>query len=389
MPVDRNCADAALDPTIRSRIVHNINGLSMHVLEAGFETPRRPLALLLHGFPELAYSWRKVIVPLASAGFHVVAPDQRGYGATTGWDPAYDGDLASFRMLNLARDALGLVATLGYREIAAVIGHDFGASVAGWCALIRPDMFKSVVLMSAPFQGPPAMPFDTADAVRDPSDGPITPVLAIDPALAALNPPRKHYHAYYASRPADADMRQCRQGLHAFLRAYYHQKSGDWPGNEPVVLQAWSAAELAKLPTYYVMHRDQTMAEAVASTMPTDAEIQACNWLTEAELAVYAAEFARTGFQGGLNWYRARLVPGFIREMQLFSGRTIDVPACFISGACDWGIHQTPGALERMQTAVCTDFRSRHLIDGAGHWVQQERPEEVVRQLLAFLGGLR
>ena len=141
---------------IRARFVRDINGLTVHVLEAGYETPGRPCLLLLHGFPELAWSWRKVMVPLAAAGFHVVAPDQRGYGRTTGWDPDYDGDLASFRMLNLVRDAIGLVSALGYRSVEAVVGHDFGASVAAWCAVIRPDVFKRMAIMSAPFAGPPA-----------------------------------------------------------------------------------------------------------------------------------------------------------------------------------------------------------------------------------------
>src|SRR5438093_3761965 len=113
--------DIPLPSSIRSRYVDNINGLRMHVLEAGFETRNRPCVLLLHGFPELAYSWRKVMPPLAQAGFHVVAPDQRGYGRTTGWDGDYGGDVGSFRMLNLVRDALGLVSALGYRSVKAVI----------------------------------------------------------------------------------------------------------------------------------------------------------------------------------------------------------------------------------------------------------------------------
>src|SRR5690348_3940502 len=115
---------------VRARFVPAVNGLTMHILEAGFEAAGRPLVLLLHGFPELAWSWRKVMVPLAEAGLHVVAPDQRGYGRTTGWDADYDGDVASFRMLNLTRDTLGLIARLGHAHAAAVIGHDFGASVA-------------------------------------------------------------------------------------------------------------------------------------------------------------------------------------------------------------------------------------------------------------------
>src|SRR5258708_36376752 len=144
---------AVLPPGIRSRFVPGINGLRMHMLEAGFEAAGRPLVLLLHGFPEIAYSWRKVMLPLAEAGFHVVAPDQRGYGRTTGWDADFDGDLTPFRLLNEVRDALGLVAALGYRSVAAVVGHDFGASVAAWCAVVRPDLFRSVALMSAPFAG--------------------------------------------------------------------------------------------------------------------------------------------------------------------------------------------------------------------------------------------
>src|SRR5690348_2538607 len=159
---------AALPPGIRARFVPDINGLRMHVLEAGFEGGAdQPCLLLLHGFPELAFSWRKVMVPLAAAGFHVLAPDQRGYGRTTGWDGDYDGDVGSFRLMNLVRDALGLLSALGYRSAAAVIGHDFGSPVAAWCALLRPDIFRSVVLMSAPFAGPPSIAFDTANALPE------------------------------------------------------------------------------------------------------------------------------------------------------------------------------------------------------------------------------
>src|SRR5437762_901829 len=140
---------AWLPPGIRSRFVDNINGLRMHVLEAGFETSGRRCLLLLHGFPELAYSWRKVMPQLAAAGYHVIAPDQRGYGRTTGWQAEYDSSLHSFRLLNLVRDALGLVSAFGYAS-AAVAGHDFGSPVAAWCALVRPDVFRAVALMSAP-----------------------------------------------------------------------------------------------------------------------------------------------------------------------------------------------------------------------------------------------
>src|SRR6187399_476342 len=178
--------DIPLPSAIRSRFVENINGLRMHVLEAGHETKGRPCVLLLHGFPELAFSWRKVMPALAAAGYHVIAPDQRGYGRTTGWDASYDGDLGSFRLLNLVRDALGLVSAFGYRHVDAVVGHDFGSGVAAWGTLLRPDVFRSMVLMSAPFSGPPPLPFDTADAPPKPRRE--------DPVyrdLAALPRPRK------------------------------------------------------------------------------------------------------------------------------------------------------------------------------------------------------
>ncbi|MBM3522950.1 MAG: alpha/beta hydrolase, partial [Alphaproteobacteria bacterium] len=270
---------AALPAGVRSRHVAGINGLTMHVLEAGFEAPERPCLLLLHGFPELAYSWRRVMPALAAAGYHVIAPDQRGYGRTLGWDSDYDGDLASFRFFNLVRDALGVVDACGHRSVASVIGHDFGSPVAAWCALLRPDVFRSVVLMSAPFAGTP--PLVTEKTARERS-------ARVHDDLAALARPRKHYQWYYSTRSANADMWHCRQGVHDFLRAYYHHKSADWPGNRPYPLTAWTAAELAKLPTYYVMELDRTMAETVAPEMPSAATVAQCAWLPDSELAIYA-----------------------------------------------------------------------------------------------------
>ena len=380
----------ALPAGIRSRFVRGVNGLTMHLLESGFESKRRPCVLLLHGFPELAYSWRKVMLPLARAGYHVIAPDQRGYGRTTGWDGDYDGDLGSFRILNLVRDSLTLVSALGYRSVAAVVGHDFGSPVAAYCALVRPDVFNSVVLMSAPFAGPPALPFDTADQDSPNDERPgeadvRTAGPSVHDALAALPRPRKHYHWYYSTRAADADMRNCPQGVHAFLRAYYHTKSADWKQNQPFPLKSWSAGELAKLPTYYVMDLDQGMAQTVAREMPSTGEIAACGWLPDEELRVYSTAFARTGFQGGLQWYRCRTDERYAAELDLFSGRAIEVPACFIGGRSDWGVRQTPGALERMQDSACTRMLGCHLVDGAGHWVQQEQPEAVSGLLIEFL----
>jgi pimeloyl-ACP methyl ester carboxylesterase len=328
------------------------------------------LIILLHGFPELAYSWRKIILPLARAGFHVVAPDQRGYGRTTGWDGTYDGDPSSFRMTELVRDVLALVSALGYREAHAVVGHDFGSPVAAYCALIRRDVFRRVVLMSAPFGGAPQR--RSAPSSFDLND-----------SLGQLDPPRKHYQWYYATRDADEDIRDCPQGLPAFLRAYFHYKSADWPNNKPHPLGA-SVEELARMPTYYVMNAHENMAETVAPHMPSHAHVDNCHWLTEAEITVYSSEFERTGFQGGLQWYRCNLPGSSNAELDLFAGRTIDVPALFVAGRSDWGVYQAPGSFEAMQTTACTDMHGAHRISGAGHWVQQERPNETLQLLIPF-----
>jgi pimeloyl-ACP methyl ester carboxylesterase len=368
-----------LPAAIRSRFVEDINGLRTHVLEAGFRHEGGPCVLLLHGFPELAFSWRKVMPALADAGYHVIAPDQRGYGRTTGWDAHYDGELYPFRFTNLVRDALGVVSAFGYRSVSAVVGHDFGSPVAAWCALIRPDVFRSVVMMSAPFAGPPPLAFDTLDAPRPKREDPV------HRELAGLPRPRKHYQWYYSTREANADMLHASQGLHDFLRAYYHFKSADWKGNKPYPLQSWSAGELAKLPTYYVMDLARNMAQTVAEEMPSADQIAANRWLPERELAFYSAEYRRTGFQGGLQWYRCGTSDRFTAELETWSGRSIDVPSCFISGKQDWGTYQRAGALELMQTAACTRMLGCHLVEGAGHWVQQEQPGEVNRLLLQFL----
>jgi pimeloyl-ACP methyl ester carboxylesterase len=184
-------------------------------------------------------------------------------------------------------------------------------------------------------------------------------------------------------------MHRAPQGVHDFLRAYYHHKSADWKENAPYKLQSWSAGELAKLPTYYIMDFSENMAATVAKEMPSAAEIAANKWLTDSELAFYSAEYQRNGFQGGLQWYRCGISGAFIPELQTWSGRTIDQPSAFISGKQDWGTYQRPGVFEAMQTKACTNMTGCHLVDRAGHWVQQEQPAQVSRLLLEFLQAAR
>jgi pimeloyl-ACP methyl ester carboxylesterase len=135
------------------------------------------------------------------------------------------------------------------------------------------------------------------------------------------------------------------------------------------------------------MDLNQDMAQTVARETPSIEAIAACSWLPDDELCVYSGEYARTGFQGGLQWYRSRTQGIGHAELQAFAGRTIDVPSLFVAGAQDWGIYQTPGAIERMQTTACTNMRDCHLLDGAGHWVQQEQPGGVLSLILPFLRG--
>jgi len=129
------------------------------------------------------------------------------------------------------------------------------------------------------------------------------------------------------------------------------------------------------------------MAETVAAVMPSAAEIAQCKWLTEEEVEVYATEYGRTGFSGALQGYRVRRGsdPKSLAELRTFSSRAVDVPSCFIAGKSDWGVYQTPGAVESMRTSACSRMVGFHLIDGAGHWVQQEQPEQVSKLLIEFL----
>lgn len=364
---------------IRSRRVDNNNGATLHILEAGFESATRGCVVLLHGFPELAYSWRAQLLPLAAAGFHVVAPDLRGYGQSASAPVAFHDDLAPYSMLNRVADVTGLVRALGYEKVASVVGHDWGGPTAQWCARLRPGIFQSVVSMSTPFLGTANLPLSTADKPRTSAA-----VTDIDKELAALPRPRKHYATYSASEAANADMWHAPQGVHDLLRAMYHVKSADWHGNRPHPLKSWSATELARMPAYYIMDFDKGIAETMAAAMPTKEQIEACRWLTEADLKVYSTEFLRTGFQGGLNYYRT----GSGADLKAFAGRTIDVPACYIGGANEWAVYQAPGVFEGMNK-ICTQLRGVHLVPKAGHSLAEEQPEAINKLLLEFFRGTR
>ncbi|KAK3167335.1 hypothetical protein OEA41_010462 [Lepraria neglecta] len=371
-----------LPPGLReSQITSSASDLSYHIIEAGHKGS--PLVLLLHGFPELAYSWRKVMPSLAKAGYYVVAFDQRGYGRTTGWDTRNfeEVDLQTFVQTNLVRDMIVLINRLGYHQVECVVGHDFGCVPAALSALIRPDIFRNVVLLGHPFQGSPKLPFGFSPDEEEQLTKP-----GMIEELGQLNPPRKHYRWYYSTAEANKEMAP-REGLHEFLRGYFHLKSGD-AENNPHPLESMTATELAKLPHYYVMPLELGMRDTVAQDMTAEEQVnvrkKSQRWLPDSDLEVYVNEFGRTGFQGGLNWYRIMTDPKLRKDLDIFAGKKIEVPLLCVSGTKDWLIYQTPGAVNNMKEA-CIDFRGITWVEGAGHWPQQERPEQVIEEVLKLL----
>ncbi|KAH7113314.1 Alpha/Beta hydrolase protein [Dendryphion nanum] len=386
-PATTNLPLLPLPPGISENYVHcPSNGLTFHFLEAGYTPHRnRPLVLLVHGYPELAFSWRKIMPSLADAGYYVVAFDQRGYGRTTGWDDSTFAkvDLSQFSITQLVRDTVIFVYALGYRQVKCIVGHDFGAVTASSCALVRPDLFNSVIMMSHPFKEHPGLPFNIAHGDNQPS----SPTIDISRELARLPEPRKHYKWYNSTAVAAFHWSVPLQGLEAFLRGYLHVKSADWDGNNPRPLEGWTATELAKLPYYYIMPLHKSMPETIAAMMVGEDEMKTKRWMSDDDLAVYVSEWTRTGFQGGLNWYRTSADRGKLSDFDLFAGKKIECPATFISGDKDWGNYQQPGAMDNLPHS-CTQFKGVNFIEGAGHWPQQEQPEKVVKSILAFLNSL-
>ena len=363
------------------QITSSASDLSYHIIECG--SKGNPLIILLHGFPELAYSWRKVMPDLARPGFYVVAFDQRGYGRTTGWDASSFErvDLQTFTQTNLVRDVIVLVHRLGYHRVECIVGHDFGCVPASVAALSRPDIFRNVVLLATPFLGSPQLPFDIA-----PENEELTTKLDLHEELKQLEPPRKHYRWYYSTAEADKEMAPSK-GLSEFLRGYFHLKSGD-AHNDPRPIKEMTAKELEILPHYYLMPLELGMRDTVAQDMTGEENEKmrenSSRWFPDAEFDIYVNEFERTGFQGGLNWYRILTDPELQRDVDIFSGKKIEVPLLYITGTKDWLVYQQPGSIEKMKDA-CTDFRGVKWIGDAGHWVQQEQPEKVAKQILDFL----
>ena len=368
---------------VRSQLVENGNGCQMHILEAGFEGDDKPLIILLHGFPELAYSWRHQLIPLANAGYHVVAPDLRGFGRSCGTDVKYSDDLKPYATLNHVADMIGLVYALGYDKAEAIVGHDFGSAVAANAALHRPDLFGALVLVSVPYTGPNSITKGDGGSEHRPSMA----LANLPNALASMSPPQTHYWWYYSKEQANEELLTAPDGLSAFFRSYFYAKSG-YPGApKPSAPISMSPESLAELPNYYVLDTSETMVDAVADYMPGEPFSEHMPWLNEAELSVYASEYERSGFQGGLQLYRLIIDPSYSYGLSTFTDEKVLVPSLFITGESDWAPYLIPNSLDMMSNALPA-LQGSHFITNSGHMVQQETPEEFNDILLHFLDRL-
>ncbi|MCC7366649.1 MAG: alpha/beta hydrolase [Dehalococcoidia bacterium] len=307
------------------------NGIRMHIAEAG----EGPLVLLCHGFPESWYSWRHQITAIADAGFHVVAPDQRGYGQTEA-----PQDIAAYTQLHLAGDMVGLVQALG-EETAVIAGHDWGAPVAWNSALMRPDIFRAVIGLS--------VPYTPRGSIR-PTDG--------MKMMAGEN----FFYILYFQEPGVAEA-ELEADVRRSQRMFLYSASGE-PAAGTVFRQ---------------MPKDRKFLD-----WSVDPGEDWETFVTKADLDFYTAEFERAGFRGGLNWYRN--VDRTWELMAPFHGAKIMQPALFIAGERD-------GVIANRQTVTdlpvhLPNLRKTVLLPGCGHWTQQERPAEVNAAMIEFLRGL-
>ncbi|WP_374516649.1 alpha/beta fold hydrolase [Brevundimonas sp.] len=309
--------------------------LKQQVLEAG----DGPLLLLVHGFPELSISWRAQIEALAAAGFHAVAPDMRGYGGTD--KPA---ERTAYGVLDLVGDMVDLVRALGETR-CVVVGHDWGAAVAWHCALMRPDLFTAVAALSVPFQP------------RRPKGPPTAAMAALSKRAGLGDLYISRFQADDAHEAFDADPA-------AALRKMFHAYDGATPPERQ------STGFLRE-------------GESLIDSIPDDAPPPP--WMSEAHLAEYVAAFAAGGFRAPLDWYRC-LDLNWARTAFLQDAR-IRVPAAFMVGERD-PVRHYAGPNEAAMKDWIPDLRVQRVLPGAGHWIQQERPDEVNAFLLDFLRGL-
>jgi pimeloyl-ACP methyl ester carboxylesterase len=310
------------------------NGISMHIAEQG----TGPLVVLCHGFPECWYSWRHQLPALAEAGYHVVAPDQRGYGQTSRPEP-----IEAYHIFQLTGDMVGLVHALG-EERAIIVGHDWGAPVAWHAAILRPDMFYALGLLSVPY------------LQRSWKD--VRPTEAMQRMAGA-----QEFYQLYFQEPgkAEADLEA---DVRLTLRIFLYAASGDAPAEK-----RWR----------FLFDKSEKFLDtgAVPETLP--------DWLTEQDLDVFTREFERTGFRGGLNWYRN--IDRLWELTPFLSGATLRQSVLFVAGEVDPVIAMYREAFEAMEQTA-PGLRKKVLLPGAGHWIQQERPAQVNQLLQEFLTGL-
>lgn len=319
------------------------NGIRMHLAEAG----EGPLVLLCHGFPESWYSWRHQLPALAAAGFHAVAPDMRGYGQTDRPDP-----IDQYTLLHLVGDMVGLLDAFG-ADRAVIAGHDWGAPVAWQAALLRPDRFRGVVGLSVPFL-PRGRERPTS--------------------LMPQNETAVFYQLYFQlPGVAEADLER---DVRLFIRGNLYANSGDNPRRVPGVVPAEAVGMVPRAGDLLRFYADERMAP---KAMPP--------WIDEAAVDFYAAEFARTGFRGGLNYYR-----NIDRNWELFApfaGAQVTVPAIFVTG--DRDVVTAFRGMDRLVRDLpqhVPQLRRTLVLPGCGHWTQQERPSEVNAAMIGFLQSL-
>jgi pimeloyl-ACP methyl ester carboxylesterase len=311
----------------------------MHIAEQG----SGPLVVLCHGFPESWYSWRHQISALAEAGYHVVAPDMRGYGQTE-----RPPDIDQYTLLHLVGDMVGLLDALG-AESAAIAGHDWGAPVAWHAALLRPDRFRAVIGLSVPFR----------------PRGQRRPTTVMPQTEEAV------FYQLYFQAPGVAEAELERDVRHS-LGALLYSASGDAPIRPSGRARSGPVGMVRRHSGFLTNLLDP-------ATLP--------GWLTPADLDFYVGEFARTGFRGGLNWYR-----NIDRNWELlaaFGGAKVSVPALYIAGERDLvvsfaGMDQLIPSLGKF----IPELRATIMLPGCGHWTQQERPIEVTAAMIDFLRQL-